>query len=398
MLPFALKVVWFILSFIGIATCWTVLILLGRVVGSKWGPTLYSLSATMQHGMFCLGMIWEMDPYKMPRNFCIAQTFMIYYGSYSMTGICAAFTLITAGLVLCPSSMINPGKPVLSYQHKWCLPIFIYPLVCLAVAVSVVLKLDAIQPADGMACDASNPIWTRFLGYAGLPFLLAIPCFFLSAAAVIRVSQMHAQSHSRNIFSSNEQVAVRQFAPPAPSRIHFSVPEPQSNHNSETSLRLFASEQEKGVTLQLAEDDAGPSKMEEGHAVPSLPLTFSSSSTDLQGWDSGPSMEEAAGEDSPSRQRPFSIPSSPIPSSACMGPSLAPAIWRLLLFQMAFFSIEILSSISTIVDVARHRTTPSPFGTQHVALILDAWGPLIVFGQLPAIRQGLMFWRRRQPR
>lgn len=40
----------------------------------------------------------------------------------------------------------------------------------------------------------------------------------------------------------------------------------------------------------------------------------------------------------------------------------------------------LLASISTIIDVVRGRTIPTPFGTQHVALLLVAWGPVIVFG------------------
>jgi hypothetical protein len=43
--------------------------------------------------------------------------------------------------------------------------------------------------------------------------------------------------------------------------------------------------------------------------------------------------------------------------------------------------VSILASISTVIDVAMQRPTPTPFGTQHVALLLAAWGPAMVFGE-----------------
>lgn len=35
--------------------------------------------------------------------------------------------------------------------------------------------------------------------------------------------------------------------------------------------------------------------------------------------------------------------------------------------------------MSTLIDVVRKRHAPTPFGTQHIALVLAAWGPVIVF-------------------
>jgi len=79
-------------------------------------------------------------------------------------------------------------------------------------------------------------------------------------------------------------------------------------------------------------------------------------------------------------------------------PNLIPAIWRLAVFQIAFFGIEMLAALSTIIDVIQKRPEPMPFGTHHVALILAAWGPLIVFGHLPSVRtyvtSHLAFWRK----
>lgn len=50
----------------------------------------------------------------------------------------------------------------------------------------------------------------------------------------------------------------------------------------------------------------------------------------------------------------------------------------------AFFIIQCLAGLSTMIDVAQHQPTPTPFGSQHVALILVGWGPAVVFGECTA--------------
>lgn len=46
----------------------------------------------------------------------------------------------------------------------------------------------------------------------------------------------------------------------------------------------------------------------------------------------------------------------------------------------AFVFIQFLALLTTFVDVASGRRTPSPFGSQHVALLLGAWCPVVIFG------------------
>ena len=48
-------------------------------------------------------------------------------------------------------------------------------------------------------------------------------------------------------------------------------------------------------------------------------------------------------------------------------------------FRSCFFTILVLAGLSTWIDLA-HGRGPSQFGTQDVALLLTAYGPLIVFG------------------
>jgi len=69
-----------------------------------------------------------------------------------------------------------------------------------------------------------------------------------------------------------------------------------------------------------------------------------------------------------------------------------PALWRLIWFQFAFSVVEILGSLSTLIDVGEGRKTPTSFGTQHLALICAAWGPCIIWGHLPGTKKILHKW------
>ncbi|OSX63469.1 hypothetical protein POSPLADRAFT_1065711 [Postia placenta MAD-698-R-SB12] len=62
-------------------------------------------------------------------------------------------------------------------------------------------------------------------------------------------------------------------------------------------------------------------------------------------------------------------------------------VWRVLFFQLLLSGTQILASISSLVDMFASRGVPTPFGTQHVALLLAAWAPVLAFGILP--------WRRK---
>ncbi|KAF9239296.1 hypothetical protein BU15DRAFT_46861 [Melanogaster broomeanus] len=407
MLPFALKAAWFCISLTGIPACWLVLMIFSRAIGSHWGSVLYSVFATILQGVFCLGMIYDMNPFQMPKAFCMAQTIIIYYCAWSLTGICAAFTFATTSSVLWPSTMIRSASSTLAWHNRYYYPILIFPLVCLSVTVPVLLKLDAIQPTDDMHCDASHPVAARFLGYAGLSVLPTIPCFFMSAAAAYRVLQMHLHnqrseglfrhgttpSHSRSPLSSERHVATVEFASPVHTTTTPLDPEtPYSSESQKTSL--------PSTYLDDTDEMENPSP----HVLPSP--TNAVPHKLLTRWEVIPTTGNS---DEFNPRRPMSsVPLSckfriPVPrvrssSRFAARPSqptnLAPAIWRLLLFQMAFAITQCLAALSTIMDVSQHRTTPTPFGTQHVALVLVGWGPAVVFGHLPVVRRQLMFWRR----
>lgn len=58
-------------------------------------------------------------------------------------------------------------------------------------------------------------------------------------------------------------------------------------------------------------------------------------------------------------------------------------MWRTLFFQTLLSAAQILGAVTSLADVAARRGAPSPFGTQHVALLLFAWAPTLAFGALP---------------
>lgn len=65
----------------------------------------------------------------------------------------------------------------------------------------------------------------------------------------------------------------------------------------------------------------------------------------------------------------------------------------IILTHIRFFGLLIaLLTLSTLIDII--RGTYSPFGTQHVALLLSAYSPIIVFSHSPGVVKHLKFWRR----
>ncbi|KAF8136931.1 hypothetical protein EV363DRAFT_1155959 [Boletus edulis] len=315
-----------------------------------------------------------MNPFQMPKAFCIVQTFVIYYTSWSLTGICAAITFATSSSVLRPSSRKRPAASTLAWKNKYYFPIFVFPLACLSISLPVLLRVDAIQPTDDLHCDASHPEWGRFLGYAGFPMIITIPCLFLSAAAARRLHQLHrgiqrsrySFRHTIGRLSDGQNVSREGIKSTCvdPEILYPSQPTGDTadvgnaSHYDATALSPSTSQKqsEPWEVLDSATEDVFDPRRQMG----SMALTLSSVSS-----------------------------VAPPPQ-----PNFATAIRRLILFQMAFFITQCLAALSTVIDVARHKPAPTPFGSQHVALILVGWGPVLVFGHLPAVRRQLMFWKR----
>ncbi|KAJ6486883.1 hypothetical protein C8R45DRAFT_1098150 [Mycena sanguinolenta] len=203
MLPFAVKVVWFIATICG-EQAFTVkrsedlmrpiqgtifsslsLMALGRLVGT-WAPLNYTIGLVIYQGMFCLGMIWRMDPFRMPKAFCFAQTVGMSVGVYMIGGCCIALCIGTSLHILKPKQWGD-----ISTSFKWrpvyYLPVIGFPLVCTAIRVVLLVKYHAVQPFEGLHCDAAYPLLVRIEGEVLPTAILLVPTLYLAAYSVVHV-------------------------------------------------------------------------------------------------------------------------------------------------------------------------------------------------------------------
>ncbi|KAJ7887787.1 hypothetical protein B0H14DRAFT_3856164 [Mycena olivaceomarginata] len=191
MLPFGLKLVWFALSLSGLIGCWAVLLPLAWAIQSYWGPIAYAVGITVLEGIFCLGLVWRMNPANMPRAFCLTQVLLTGLATFFLVGVLAAITTATTIYVAKPKQWASRNETsILPWRFYYLLPMLLFPLLASAVHVTFVVFFDTFEPFDGLNCVA-RPLWIGFLGYAGTPFLVTIPCLWLSLVSAIRVIRTH---------------------------------------------------------------------------------------------------------------------------------------------------------------------------------------------------------------
>ncbi|KAJ3985776.1 hypothetical protein F5890DRAFT_1090673 [Lentinula detonsa] len=157
MLPYSLKLVWFSLSLSGLISCWAVLSAFALAIRSYWLALLYCIGCTILQGMFCLGLIWRMDPFLMPRSFCIAQTLLSGFASFLLTGVCATFSMITSLAISSSGAWNMTSAKMYAWHPNYTLTLIIFPLLASVAQITTVLRLNAAQPTDGFACDANRP-------------------------------------------------------------------------------------------------------------------------------------------------------------------------------------------------------------------------------------------------
>ncbi|KAI0264748.1 hypothetical protein BC834DRAFT_970673 [Gloeopeniophorella convolvens] len=606
MLPLALKIIWFVFAFLGVIATWLVLVPFAASIGTYWAPILYCVTVTLMEGVFCIGMIWKMNPAEMPHAFCVAQAVLIGFCAHVLTGICSCFTWATYLTVFRPYQSIQASGSALMWRKTYYLFVVAFPVLASTAHLVAVLKTGSVKPLDDLHCDSVSPLWPRLLSYAGAPMALLVPCFALSTITAIRVIKMHAgtrgwlgedtrvqsvrapkrnsrmarlsrlstgrpatdkptrlssqmpddkndskfdvqlhrsgtrvssrpqspktvdtvvassshthvyldssalppllipaahhhhyhappsptMSNKSTIFADTDRAQTPSpitFAPvPSPQRravpldgdaghplryvtsvpdpgalypidapdavaVAVSPPEPAPQSPSRARISLDAGDTGRGFHLPTRQSastlrpslELSPeyvqARLEQDRAVvaafaqqqhqhsypPATPFAADALSSlptvayAERALDGLPEVEEAergkgvdeddadsilkderdfmdyegvledAGAPPLKPVRQF-YRSAPRPSVG-RPPGLGPAIWRLIVFQMAFFFILLLAALSTLVDLARDQP-PTPFGTQHVALLLAAWGPVIVFGYFPGARNPLFHW------
>ncbi|GJE86656.1 hypothetical protein PsYK624_027370 [Phanerochaete sordida] len=195
MLPYGLKLVWFALSLAGLLSSWVALPAFPKTIAKDaWFPIVYGCVGTVLQGMFCLGLIWKMDPFLMPKAFCIAQTSLMQLCWSCLAGCCLAMSLASAAEVFRGRRLARLLHRLTSRVHQIALVAFFSAAVFTA-QLALLFKLDAAQPIDGLNCDASSPSWVRLVGYSGTSLLLAVPSVILSLMTVIHIlCPRHVQS------------------------------------------------------------------------------------------------------------------------------------------------------------------------------------------------------------
>ncbi|KXN85570.1 hypothetical protein AN958_11137 [Leucoagaricus sp. SymC.cos] len=195
MIPFGVKILWFVLSLTGLISSWMVFIPFGSAVGAMWVPAFFCVGNTILQGMFCLGIIWKMNPFLMPRGFCVAQALMIGFGTFVIAGTTGAISIATSLAVLRPRGY---GENVpLKWRNIFLVPVVIFPILASVAHTIVVVKFDSAKPTDDLHCDSSDPEWTRFLSYAGVPFIVSLPCIFISIKSLVVVWKANQEIQRR---------------------------------------------------------------------------------------------------------------------------------------------------------------------------------------------------------
>ncbi|KAF8187867.1 hypothetical protein K438DRAFT_1936413 [Mycena galopus ATCC 62051] len=392
MLPLALKLVWFVLTIVGTFFSFLSVTALGRLVGTRWAPVSYNVGLFIYQGMFCFGIIWRMDPYRMPRAFCLAQTIGMSLGFYIIGGSCLAFCIAISLHILRPKQWGDISKSW-TWRPVYYLPIIGFPLVSLTVRILLIVKYDAVQPFEGLCCDAAAPVLVRIAGPAVPAVLIIPPTLYLSVISGLHIIRTlrHVERAQRD---DTELRQIRRDRPSGPLVFKQSgvVPhegDPESHSPVSASFPTFAPMDNKHVSPPHQTDETAgtesPKWMQEDTGVATSNGQEPPEALELDDGTFRLSYREHA-------RTPTKI------SHVYAIPLLAPQIRRLLLCQVVF-PISMITIIACIVaDDLTHPTKPRPIGFMDVVQLSVAWMGAIAFGTLRSIRietcNLFMFWKR----
>ncbi|KAJ7787159.1 hypothetical protein B0H14DRAFT_2955147 [Mycena olivaceomarginata] len=447
MLPFALKVVWFALTIIGTIFSYLSLAAVSRLVGNRWVFMGYSVGMFIFQFMLCLGMIWRMDPYSMPRTFCLAQTIGMSMGLYIVGGFCLAFCMATSLHIQKPKQWGEISK-AFAWRPVYYLPVVVFPLVALALRIALIVKYDAVQPYDGLHCDAADPLWVHLAGYAIPSLLLLIPASCLAVRSTGHVIQTfkHVKRARRDDNELPRQIrrervsghhSYKQSVPVVVDGDQDPAP-PETTKRFSFHLPFFRNVPPISQTLTTPPPSLNPSPgpYQDGRssvASSSFP-TFapldkpvypnhrpnesedaadgsrtwideeSCAPTTLQGHETPEALEldvKSPDEDDGTYRLSYRENTNCTPSRIshlAYVPLLAPQIQRLLICQVGFPIATLISTSCIIADGLTHRQGPRPINTQDIVQLTIAWTGAIAFGSLKSVRSEictlLMFWKK----
>ncbi|KAK0446084.1 Rhamnogalacturonase B, N-terminal-domain-containing protein [Desarmillaria tabescens] len=421
---------------------------------ADWGPVTFTIGDDVDTFPMAIFKGWLGG---LILTLCLGHSALVGLSSYSsivlLPDSVSAQTIIL-GFSTYPKSWADAERSVLVWRNHYYFTLLVFPIVATIVEIVIIIKLDAVKPTDDLHCDASDPIWVRFFGYAGTPLLLAVPVLFFSVKSIVRSlkTSRHIQ-RSRSEELENQRVhsfprlpwrfySHRIVPKVAPSPCWFSpthlvhllilppVDRTSFSHSSlfppdtdvldspvSSSFPTFATVDPPPPTIRrdgprhpdfsaiIGNDwnEIALATPEESDQDKTSSLVWTRPGDDdiqLESNDcGGEKLDDLDSLDISCSDFDYRSPYSKTLSFGAMPKRkkrlayLSPAIWRIMFFQVAFTIVLLLTCISTLVDVVAGHETPTPFGTQHVALLLSAWGPALVFGLFPGVMRKLMFWR-----
>ena len=397
-----------------------------------------------------------------------------------LTGVCACFNWTITSSVLWPHhtdlsarscvyscihlSTTNADRVfrTLKWRTYYIFPVVIFPFAITLTQAVLIQKFDAYSPADDFYCDITEPLWCglnslsenlqfiverrmRFLGYAGVPWLLSLPCFIMSVAATVKVVYLHIQhrrlanmiyqAHISEPATSPDMPSFTQsaaeirgegeaFTPGSPAAAeqpqHFPSPQNTSGNEARPGTaktgRSMASSVHHRHTLSIPPGppavadvftpaifrDTDEETIDDDTDSIQTPSKDRSGDTEWASWMStihGPAGGIDSGCKEPSNphvlERWRSV--GPVAGSPKMANAFK-GMWRLFLFQgcvhiVRFYSLTELHGacrIFFLLDFMASLSTTIAWATgrpvplissHHIALLLLPWGPVIVFGR-----------------
>ncbi|KAJ7637103.1 hypothetical protein FB45DRAFT_908254 [Roridomyces roridus] len=404
---FALKLIWFVLAILGtIGSCFT-LLALGALVGSQWIPISFCVALTILEFTFCIGMIWRLDPFAMPRSFCIAQAIIMNTAIYETGGVCMAWCIQTSLHILRPKLWPN-----IEESFRW-RPIYLVP--CVLYPVVLIIKYDAVQPADGMYCDAMDPLWIRTIAHSGPALTFPVTCIRRVMTTLQHVERARSDQTdiprqmrraadgsrapvqesfpmqsktSRGVFQKLQSIS-HGFTPAPPP----SDPNPNSGWDDDDAVSIASSNlptfapvpDKRRKPSQSTSVDITPGSIPWlDDSEPSLPDTSEGHGT------AGLEVKNPEEEDDQTYRLSYTERAPSRVSHVAHVTKFTPHIFRLLVFQLLFSLSLPVDMLSSVVDAALHRETK--FATHYVSLLLVAWGPVVIFGSSSDVRGRIARW------
>nr|GAT49955.1 predicted protein [Mycena chlorophos] len=426
----ALKVVWFTGCLSGIIPSVVGLIALGQCFSLEWATYSAALCITAIEGAFCLGFIWEMDPFKMPRAFCIAQTVTMHCASFFLVGITLALFYAATVHIIRPKRWVNI-KTAFQWRKMYIFLVILYPASMCAIQLSLMFALDAIQPADGLFCGPTNPLWIRLTGEA-LPMTVLIPFVYLVAISLrgARRTMAHVQRAQKDGGNDIRRRMRRQDSARAALTAHAAAARTRNSTSSSrtvasTGFPMFAPWPGPGSDLtvqeheQALDKDKGDDKATVAVAAHlDLGLSSEAGAESSQTSDAGhgdseldlgvmmevmamakDGDEEAEMEDGGTYTLSYREGTPRAPSRVSHVANVynqRSTIRVLIVWQIITPFTLFIQSISTINDMAHKRTKPSSFGTVDVVLLCSAWAYALTTLSIPMVRRYI--WARYVPR